>query len=141
MAAGAGLYEQRINVARWFRRTATGLSVDADAMRTDDSGRRFWGFITTGPLTLLTLASIAMAWNPQSSRDGWWFAAALVMLVERTATLGYFIPTAVKLVQPGRLDAERASAIASRWVQFNRVRIALSVAGWLLALRALSLAG
>jgi hypothetical protein len=35
LAVGAGLYEMRINVPRWFRRSgATGIQIDAEARRT-----------------------------------------------------------------------------------------------------------
>ena len=140
LAAGAGLYEMRINVPRWFTVVSGGaVRVDASAMTTDDSGRRFWGFITTGPLTLLTLASCALAWNPATAHERWWLAAALVMLVERVGTFGYFIPTALKLMQPGRLPPADAERAARQWARLNRIRCVLAFAGWLAALRALSL--
>jgi hypothetical protein len=46
------------NVERWF----DGARVDSQAMRQTDPGRKFWDPITTVPLTLLTLASLAVAW-------------------------------------------------------------------------------
>jgi hypothetical protein len=141
LAAGAGLYEMRINVPRWFPASRGAVTVDAAAMSADDPGRRFWAFVTTGPLTLLTAASVVLAWQPASSRDWWWLLAAGLILVERVATLGYFIPAAIRLLQPGTLDAGTAAASAARWSQLNVVRLAVAVAGWLAGLRALSLAG
>ncbi len=52
LALGAGLYEERIVVSRWIRRTSAGASWNADAAREDDVGRRFWALVTTLPLTL-----------------------------------------------------------------------------------------
>src|SRR4030088_3351896 len=83
IAFGAGLYEQRIVLPQWFRRAqGAALQVDAEAMRRTDPGRRFWAFVTTVPLTLLTLASLAVAWRAQGPLRDWWLAAALITLVE-----------------------------------------------------------
>ena len=140
IAAGAGLYEMRINVPRWFTPVdAVAVRVDAAAMTTDDSGRRFWGYITTVPLTLLTVAGCVIAWNPATTRERWWLAAAVVMLAERLGTFGYFIPTLLKLMQAGRLPPAEAEHAARHWVRLNRIRLALAFAGWLAALKALSL--
>jgi hypothetical protein len=140
IAAGAGLYEMRVNVPRWFT-SASGSAqpVNVDAIMADDSGRRFWAYVTTGPMTLLTVAACVLAWNPATARERWWLAAAFVMLAERLGTLGYFIPTLVKLVQPAPLPAKAAERAARRWVRLNRLRAVFAAAGWLAALRALSL--
>jgi hypothetical protein len=140
IAAGAGFYELRINVPRWFTSSGgTGLAVDVGAIRADDSGRRFWAFVTTGPLSLLTLAALAAAWNPATAQDRWWLAAAGILLVERVATFGYFIPTLLAIMRPRRQASGPAALAARRWMQLNYVRAALACAGWLAALRALSL--
>jgi len=69
IAFGAGLYEHRIVVSRWIRASsATGVQWDVAAARQDDTGRRFWGFVTTGPLTLLTLANVVVAWHHNRKR-------------------------------------------------------------------------
>ncbi len=73
IALGAGLYESRIVVPRWI--SASPESVhhwNAEAARHDDTGRRFWAFVTTVPLTLLTLANlIAGAHRAQCVGGGW----------------------------------------------------------------------
>ena len=57
IAVGAGLYEMRVNVPRWFTPAGgSSASVNVEAITTDDAGRRFWAYVTTGPLTLLTVA-------------------------------------------------------------------------------------
>lgn len=110
-------------------------------MRQHNSGLKFWAFVTTGPLTLLTLANLVVAWQSTGSRHDWWFGAAGIILLERIGTFTYFIPTALKLMQAGRLSAAAASATALRWMRLNYVREALTLLGWLLALRAFSLPG
>ena len=76
--AGAGLYELRIEVPQWLEQTATGDRWNADADRDADTGRRFWAFVTTGPLTLLTLASLVLSWRTRGAVRRWWFTAAIV---------------------------------------------------------------
>jgi hypothetical protein len=46
---GAGIYEKRIVVPRWLSSSgAAGRHWNAEAARQDDTGRRFWAFVTTG---------------------------------------------------------------------------------------------
>jgi len=142
IAFGAGLYEQRIILPQWFSRSpGSGVRVNSAAMRSTDSGRRFWAFVTTVPLTLLTLANLVAAWQSQGPRHQWWLGAAVVTLVERIATFSYFIPTALRLMRADALPSARVEAMASQWMALNHVRAALALIGWLAALRALSLPG
>ncbi len=65
---GAGIYEERITVPRWLSSSEnSGRHWNADAARRDDTGRRFWVVVTTVPLTLLTLASLIVAWHSPGS--------------------------------------------------------------------------
>jgi hypothetical protein len=117
------------------------MHINVDAIRSDDSGRRFWAYVTTVPLTLLTLASCLAAWSPETARERWWLAGAGVMFVERIGTFGYFIPQLLKLMQPERLTRDEAAQVARTWRRLNYARAALAFAGWLAALRALSASG
>ena len=142
IAFGAGLYEQRIILPQWFSRSSeSGIRVNSAAMRSTDTGRRFWAFVTTVPLTLLTLANLAVAWQSRAPRREWWLGAAAITLVERIVTFSYFIPTAIRLMRAEALPLAKVEAMASLWMELNRVRTALALIGWLAALRALSLAG
>src|SRR5690242_12219737 len=78
VAFGAGLYEHRIVVSRWI----SGTRWDAESARRDDTGRRFWGSVTTLPLTLVTLANLVAAWQESGSLHSWWLGAAMVALAE-----------------------------------------------------------
>src|SRR5438309_12120473 len=89
-AFGAGLYEARIVVPLW-------ASSPPESLRSPDSGRKFWAFVTTIPLTLLYPANLVTAWHVQGPRRRWWLAAAIVLFVERIATFSYFIPTMLRL--------------------------------------------
>jgi|SRR5437588_5664690 len=141
IAFGAGLYEQRIIWPQWFSRSDSGIRVNSAAMWSTDTGRKFWLPVTTVPLTLLTLASLAAAWQSQSPRYQWWLGAAVITLLERIGTLSYIIPTALQLMREREdaLPAAKAGVMASQWMALNRVRATLALIAWLAALRALSL--
>jgi lipoprotein signal peptidase len=84
IAFGAGLYEQRVILPQWFSRSSeSGIRVNSAAMRSTDTGRRFWAFVTTVPLTLLTLANLVVAWQSRGPRHEWWLGAAVITLAER----------------------------------------------------------
>ena len=138
IAFGAGLYEHRIVVSRWISSSPeTGAHWNAEAVRQDDTGLRFWAFVTTGPLTLLTLANLFAAWRASGSVRGWWLAAALAALADRAFTFSYFIPTMVGLM--GATDSPASVAAATRWSNLNYLRHAIVLAAWLASLRAFSL--
>ena len=87
IAFGAGVHEHRIVVSRWLSSSpAAGAHWRAEAARQDDTGRRFWAFVSTLPLTLLTLANLFAAWRAAGTVRGWWLAAALAALAERAFT-------------------------------------------------------
>jgi hypothetical protein len=137
IAAGAGLYEQRIVVPRWIGSSSEpGVHWNADAARRDDTGRRFWGFVTTVPLTLLTLASLFEASRASGPLRKWWLAAALAAVADRAFTFAYFIPAMVGLM--AATDSPASVAAATRWSDLNYVRLAILAIAWLTSLKALS---
>jgi len=137
MAFGAGLYEHRVVLGRWLTSSReSGAHWNADAARRDDTGRRFWAFVTTVPLTLLTLASLFAAWRGRGESCDWWLAAALAALVDRAFTFSYFIPTMVRLMRAP--DSPEAVAVAMRWRNLNYLRHAIVLAAWLMSLQAFS---
>jgi hypothetical protein len=74
IAFGAGLYEARIEFPQWLVYSAeSGYRWDAEAARRANTGLRFWVYVTTVPLTLLTLANLIVAWA--DSRCDWWLVA------------------------------------------------------------------
>jgi hypothetical protein len=137
IAFGAGLYEHRIVVPRWITQDNGGAHWNAEAARRDNTGLRFWAYVTTGPLTLLTLANLFAAWSATGAARGWWLAAALAALADRVLTFSYFIPTMVRLMTA--LDSPASVATATRWASLNYLRHGLVLGGWLAALRAFSL--
>jgi hypothetical protein len=70
---GAGVFESRIVVPQWFITTPDGgIRWNAEAARHADVGLRFWVYVTTVPLTLLTIASLIMLWWAPPPIRGWW---------------------------------------------------------------------
>ena len=64
VAFGAGLYESRIIVPQWLSFSPdSGYRWNAQAAREANVGLRFWVYVTTVPLTLLTIASLVAAWS------------------------------------------------------------------------------
>ena len=138
VAFGAGLYEHRIVVSEWITSSSeSGTHWHADTARRDDTGRRFWAFVSTGPLTLLVLANLFAAWQMSGSLRVWWLVAAFAALADRAFTFSYFIPTMVGLMRAA--DSPESVAIATRWWNFNYLRHALVLTAWLASLKTFSL--
>lgn len=135
-AFGAGIYEHRVVLPGWLESDAGIAGWNAAEARADDTGRRFWAFVTTGPLTLLTLASLLLALRAKGAVRRWWLAAALAALADRVLTFSYFIPTMVDLLDA--TDSPEALARATRWAGVNHLRHVLVLGAWLAALRAVT---
>lgn len=135
IALGAGLYEARIAIPHWLGTVNDSAPEwNAAAARQDDTGRRFWVFVTTVPLTLLTLASLVVAWRATGEVRSWWLGAALFALADRALTFGYFIPTMIRLMRVG--PSAEATEAALRWASLNNVRHVLLFLALLAALQA-----
>ena len=136
-AFGAGIYEMRIVLPLWFHRSADGsYSIDQRAMRQTDVGRKFWGMVTTVPLTLLTFGNLFLAWQSPAPVQAWWLAAATEALDERLATVVFFIPTAIRMERSDLKPLPNVDTVVTRWIQLNYIRNLFTLVALLLALRA-----
>ena len=137
---GAGLYEARIEFPQWLIDLGQGTyRWSAEDARQANSGVRFWVYVTTIPLTLLTLANLIAAWRSQGPIRSWWLAAAVAALIDRVFTFSYFVPTMVRLMGDENLPQAQAVATAMRWGQLNYLRHAIVLVAWLSALQAFSM--
>lgn len=128
IAFGAGIYEGRVVIPQW---------VNIPPREWPNTGLMFWVYVTTVPLTLLTVASLIAGWSTQGPMRPWFIAAACIAIVERVATFSYFIPTMVRLMgSEGLADVKTTLA---QWLLMNHGRHVLTLASWLAALKALSL--
>src|SRR6266851_4527783 len=134
---GAGIYEARISVPRWIGPSNTSSpGWHPEEAKRDDTGRRFWAFTTTLPLTLLTLANLWAAWQSSGPIQGWWLTAALAALADRIFTFLYFIPRMVGLLRA--TDSPAARATMMQWANLNYIRLALILIAWLASLQTFS---
>jgi hypothetical protein len=101
----------------------------------------FWVYVTTVPLTVLTIANLIAAWLTQGPMRFWYLAAVCIVIVERLATFSYFIPTMMRLMSTEGLADGDIKAALSQWLLMNHGRHVLTLAGWLAALKALTLSG
>lgn len=132
VAFGAGIYESRVVIPGWE---------NTSPQTWPNTGLEFWVYVTTVPLTLLTLANLVAAWRDQGPRRYWWLSAAVIVLVERIMTFSYFIPTIVWLMKNGTLSQTEVAAILSQWMLLDYGRHVLTLVGWVAALKAFSLPG
>ncbi|YAF98276.1 MAG: hypothetical protein AB3A66_11740 [Nodularia sp. CChRGM 3473] len=139
IALGAGLYESQIIVPQWLRALPeAGYQWNAEAARQTDTGLKFWVYVTTVPLTLLTLANFITAWHRRGILRRWWLGAAGATAIERIFTFSYFIPTMLKLMSEDISQVDAVST-ALQWVNLNLLRHLIMLTAWLAALKAFSL--
>jgi hypothetical protein len=110
IAVGAGLYESRIVVPHWLETSPDSSNQwNAAAARRDNTGVNFWVYVTTVPLTLLSLANLVAGWSARGAIRRWWIAAAALALVDRLFTFSYFIPTMLTLMTDDTLSGANAT--------------------------------
>lgn len=140
IAFGAGLYESRITVPQWISFSPEAdYRWNAETAREANVGLRFWVYVTTVPLTLLTLASLVAAWWTPDEVRIWWLGAAAAALVDRVMTFAYFIPTMLKLMRNSILSESETAAKALQWVKLGYLRHTATLVAWVAALKAFSL--
>lgn len=132
VAFGAGVYEARVVIPQWAH---------IPPRSWPNTGLIFWVYVTTVPLTLLTIANLATAWFSHGPVRRWHLIAGIVVLAERGLTFSYFIPTMMWLMQSEGLAIFEVNETLAQWLHLNHGRHALTFCGWLAALKALSLLG
>lgn len=141
LVTGAGLFEIRIILPVWFKRGATGLyRADSGAMEQFDTGRRFWAFVTTLPLTILTITNLVMALKDGGPAKEPWLLSTWIILAERVLTFAFFIPTIIKLQRNNYGTPERVDRMIRIWQMLNYLRMLLTVIAWFFAVKALAIA-
>lgn len=137
-AFGAGLYETRIAVPEWLSYSAeSGYFWNAEAAKRFNVGVRFWVYVTTIPLTLLTIFSLIFVWQTTAQMRFWWLIAIAAMLIDRLMTFFYFIPTMIRLTEKP-LPQSEAVATALQWVNLGYVRSFLTLLALLAAMKVFS---
>jgi hypothetical protein len=82
VAFGAGLYEARIVIPQWE---------NIPPRAWPNTGLLFWVYVTTVPLTLLTITNLIAAWLPQASASRTFLMLATVLhtMVKAATLLSY----------------------------------------------------
>jgi hypothetical protein len=130
IAFGAGVYEARVVIPQWL---------DLPPKEWPNTGVLFWVYVTTVPLTVLTILNAVAAWLTQGPRRSWHLAAVSVVIAERLATFSYFIPTMVRLMGSEGMAEADVRATLSQWLLMTHGRHLLTLTGWLFGLKALSI--
>jgi len=139
IALGAGLYEATIVFPQWLVTLPDGsYQWQAEVARAANTGLRFWVYVTTVPLTVLTLANAMMAWPSRGKLRRWWCGAVGLALAERLFTFGYFVPTMLHLMGDNVAGSD-AIATALRWSHLNHLRHILLLLAWVAALQTFAL--
>lgn len=139
IAFAAGLYESRIVIPQWFDASSAGYQWNGEAARQADIGLRFWVYVTTVPLTLLSVANLIAAWQASGAARRWWLAAA-VTATRKSVHVFLFHSTMIYLMRDENLPRGKATSSALQWVNLNYLRHVISLIAWLAALKAFSLA-
>ncbi|MET0754069.1 MAG: DUF1772 domain-containing protein [Pyrinomonadaceae bacterium] len=142
---GAGLYETLVVMPMWaaappdsvleyYRHNA------ANPQFTLNAGGRFWMFAT--PLVGLTaIAALLSGLKTRSEHRKWRVAGTILAIIVVISTFAWFVPNIIKLFSEAvtRMSADEITSLTNWWVRLNWVRAVLYAAGWLAALRALSI--
>ena len=137
---GAGLYEARVVIPLWFGKNESGNHfVNYTNLKGIDPGKKFWAFITTVPLTLLTFANFILALKSEGEIQTWWLSASALILVERIATFTFFIPNIIRLQRKKDFPETFISAKISRWIQMNYLRNAVTLIAWIFTIETITL--
>ena len=131
IALGAGLYEARIVLPGWI----DDGQWNAEEARRDNTGVRFWVYVTTIPLTLLTLVNLFYAWKSTGDIRRWWLTASLLAIADRIFTFSYFIPTMVQLMQDQVMPNAQATAMFEQWIRLNYLRHAITLGAFVTSLK------
>ena len=134
---GAGIYEARIVVPDWIN--ADKFFWNADAANQSNTGIRFWIFVTSIPLTLLTVVSLISFLFTRGKLRTWWGVAAGAAFIDRVMTFGYFVPTMIELMDHGNSNEPNIVETAIFWADFNYLRIVIILIAWLAAMKALTI--
>ncbi len=138
---GAGLYETH-NIAPIWRSALVDHAPDAVTYLSvaPDPGPRFWVFLTPSVAVLALVALLTGLHTPAPHRHWRLLATGLELLVV-TSTFAYFVPNVIVLLGPrhAALPPDVLAAKAQQWITLNWVRVMVTTAAWLAALRALSL--
>jgi hypothetical protein len=142
---GAGLYETLVVLPLWSAAPPESVIAyhrhfAANPQFVPNSGGRFWMFATPF-VGLAALAVLLSGWRTCPEHRTWRMAGAILTLIVVVFTFAWFVPNIMRLHSPDVLamSTGEVAHVATWWVRLNWVRVVVFSAGWLAALRALSI--
>ncbi|WP_035187216.1 DUF1772 domain-containing protein [Alteribacter aurantiacus] len=129
ISVGAGLYESLIVIPE-YKGTPPNDWIE--------TGLSFWVYVSTIPLTLLTIANGVAGWKSKGRRRKWLLTTVGIVALERIFTFSYFIPTMAGM-KGGGLPQGEIDAVLDQWTYLNHFRHLLSITAWLLAMRVMTI--
>lgn len=136
---GGGLYEKLGIVPLWAEVPGEHVLERMHASGMYRAGRAFWPFVSP-PVAVLAVVNLVLAWRARAAYRGWWLAGSGLMTVYALVSYGYFVPNMLLLQSRGATwSPERIEGLVDIWTTLNWPRMVIGAAGWLCALRALSL--
>ena len=142
---GGGLYETLVVMPLWSAAAPDSVTAYyqhnvANPQFTLNAGGRFWIFAT--PLVGLTaIAALFSGLRTRPEHRKWRVAGAVLALIVVISTFAWFVPNIIKLMGKDvtQMSAGEIASLTDWWVRLNWVRAVIYAAGWLAALRALSI--
>lgn len=142
---GAGLYETLVVLPLWAAAPPDSVTAyyqhnAANPQFALNAGGRFWIFFT--PLVGLTsIAALLSGLKTRPEHRKWRVAGTILALIVVISTFAWFVPNIIKLTGKDVLtmSADEITGVTNWWVRLNWVRVVVYSAGWLAALRALSI--
>jgi len=138
---GAGWYEKLAVIPLWSDLPADQSFAGMQHSALYRSGRAFWPFVSP-VVALLALTNLVLAWRGREVYRTWLLAASALMTTYAVFRYGYFVPQMLLFQSHGDTwSDERIDTFATWWIGLNYLRMTIGGAGWLCALKALSLSG
>jgi hypothetical protein len=142
---GGGLYETLVVMPLWTLSPPDSVIAyyqhnAANPQFALNAGGRFWIFFT--PLVgLLAIAALLSGLKTRPEHRRWRIAGTVLALVVVVFTFAWFVPNIIKLMSESVIGMSRdeVTSLTNWWVRLNWVRAVFYAAGWLAALRALTL--
>jgi len=136
---GAGLYEKLAIVPLWAEVPGDQVLDQIQTSGMYRAGRAFWPFVSV-PVAILAVLNLVLAWRSKAPERRWWLTGAALMCGYAVASYGFFVPSMLALQSSGASwPAAEIESLVSLWTALNWGRMVVGAAGWLCALRALSL--
>ena len=142
---GAGLYETLVVMPLWAAAPPDSVIAyyqhnAANPQFALNAGGRFW-MLATPLVGLLAIATLLSGLRTPFEHRKWRIIGTVLALIVVVFTFIWFVPNIIRLTGESvmQMNPDEVSSLTNWWVRLNWVRAVLYSAGWLAALRALSI--